>query len=58
MCDEAREVTGLGRIGLGKDFGFYPESHEEPQEGFFFFKHLYWSIIALQWCVSFCFITE
>ena len=24
---------------------------------FFFFKHLYWSIIALQWCVSFCFIT-
>ena len=25
---------------------------------FFFFKHLYWSIIALQWCVSFCFITK
>ena len=25
---------------------------------FNFFKHLYWSIIALQWCVSFCFITE
>ena len=24
----------------------------------FFFKHLYWSIIALQWCVSFCFITK
>ena len=23
-----------------------------------FFKHLYWSIIALQWCVSFCFITK
>ena len=22
------------------------------------FKHLYWSIIALQWCVSFCFITK
>ena len=21
---------------------------------FFFLKHLYWSIIALQWCVSFC----
>ena len=21
---------------------------------FFFFEHLYWSIIALQWCVSFC----
>ena len=21
---------------------------------FFFFKHLYWSIIAVQWCVSFC----
>ena len=20
----------------------------------FFFEHLYWSIIALQWCVSFC----
>ena len=25
---------------------------------FFFFKHLYWSIIALQWCVSFRFITK
>ena len=25
---------------------------------FFFFKHLYWSIIALQWCVSFCSITK
>ena len=23
-----------------------------------FFQHLYWSIIALQWCVSFCFITK
>ena len=23
-----------------------------------FFNHLYWSIIALQWCVSFCFITK
>ena len=26
--------------------------------GFFLlFQHLYWSIIPLQWCVSFCFIT-
>ena len=24
----------------------------------FILKHLYWSIIALQWCVSFCFITK
>ena len=24
----------------------------------FFKKHLYWSIIALQWCVCFCFITK
>ena len=24
----------------------------------FFFLHLYWSILALQWCVSFCFITK
>ena len=24
----------------------------------FFFKHLYWSIIAFQWCVSFCFLTK
>ena len=23
----------------------------------YLFKHLYWSIIALQWCVSFCCIT-
>ena len=26
--------------------------------GFFFFLHIYWSIIALQWCVSFCFIAQ
>ena len=25
---------------------------------FLFFLHLFWSIIALQWCVSFCFITK
>ena len=25
---------------------------------YYFFKHLYWSIIALQWCVSFCFIIK
>ena len=25
---------------------------------YIFFKHLYWSIIALRWCVSFCFITN
>ena len=25
---------------------------------FILFLHLYWSIIALQWCVSFCFITK
>ena len=25
---------------------------------YIFFKHLYWSVIALQWCVSFCFITK
>ena len=24
----------------------------------YLFNHLYWSIIALQWCVSFCFITK
>ena len=24
----------------------------------FFLKHLYWCIITLQWCVSFCFITK
>ena len=24
----------------------------------FFFQHLYWSIISLRWCVSFCFITK
>ena len=28
------------------------------QSLFIYLKHLYWSIIALQWCVDFCFITK
>ena len=38
-----------------------PVSTRQPPTHYssnFFFKHLYWSIIALQWCVSFCFITK
>ena len=32
--------------------------HIPRTDVFIFFKHLYWSIIALKWCVSFCFITK
>ena len=35
------------------------ESDTDNSSSFlFFFKHLYWSTIALQWCVSFCFTTQ
>ena len=37
---------------------FFIHSSTDGRLGYFFFKHLYWSIIALQWCVSFCFITK
>ena len=34
------------------------ETLPRARHRFFVFKHLFWSKIALQWCVSFCFITE
>ena len=40
----------------------FDDSHSDMSEVIshcgFFLKYLYWSIIALQWCVSFCFITK
>ena len=41
------------RVFLGDEI-----AQEQTQKKKFFFKHLYWSIIALQWCVTFCFITK
>ena len=37
---------------------FFEGEKISPLEATFFFSHLYWSIIALQCCVSFCFITK
>ena len=48
----------------GKTCGIFPDQGSNPcligrRILFcFFLKHLYWSIIASQWCVSFCFITK
>ena len=52
---------GVGRgggelsVALGFIFNF---SFQSFFLSFFFFKRLYWSIIALQWCVSFYFIKK
>ena len=57
---EGKEVLDDARLSLS---GFFaPEDRTAVSAvGLFFFsffKHLYWSIIALQWCVSFCFTTK
>ena len=34
------------------------DNNEDWWKADFFKKNLYWSVIALQWCVSFSFITN
>ena len=68
--DRCQIVAGVGGGAQKRDifFGhdanitplFFKKKKIELNTSFysFFFSHLYWSIIALQWCVSFCFITK
>ena len=51
--DDAQKCPRVSVYGEENVFQILPLQSE-----FFFFKHLYWSIIALQWCVSFCFTTK
>ena len=55
-----RRARGLWEIETPLLKGAHRTSHAPgPRaEAVIFFLKLYWSIIALQWCVTFCFITK
>ena len=48
----------LGSEWIKTQILWYYDQFKYVEDISFFFKHLYWSIIALRWCVSFCFITK
>ena len=58
-CNPYQTTNGIFYRTRTKNFIICMETQKTPHcQSDFLKKYLYWSIIAFQWCVSFCFITK